>query len=77
MVEILKYDNPDHKTKLKTQHIQVKVKSTRKINNTVWITFTNFRKMSVTRKELFWMLLLGKNLCTERLNRVMAELGTS
>ena len=34
MVKILKYDNPDHKTKLKTQHIQVKVKSTRQINNT-------------------------------------------
>ena len=34
MVKILKYGNPDHKTKLKTRHIQVKVKSTRQINNT-------------------------------------------
>ena len=34
MVKILKYDNPDHKTKLKTRHIQVKVKSKSKVNNT-------------------------------------------
>ena len=34
MVKILKYDNPDHKTKLLTRHIQVMVKSTRQINNT-------------------------------------------
>ena len=34
MVKILKYDNPDHKTKLQTRHIQVMVKSRRQINNT-------------------------------------------
>ena len=31
MVKALKYDNPDHKTKLQTRHIQVTVKSTRQI----------------------------------------------
>ena len=33
MVKILKYDNPDHKIKLKIQQFQVMDKSTRQINN--------------------------------------------
>ena len=34
MAQILKYDNPDHKIKLKIQQFQVIGKSTGKINNT-------------------------------------------
>ena len=33
MVKILKYDNPDHKIKLKIQQFQVTGESTGKINN--------------------------------------------
>ena len=34
MIEILKYDNPDHKIKLKIRQIQVLGESTGQINNT-------------------------------------------
>ena len=34
MIKILKYDNPDHKIKLKIRQIQVLGKSTWQINNT-------------------------------------------
>ena len=47
MVKILKYDNPDHKTKLKTRYIQVKVK-----NNKSGLEHEVFDEQAINKQTL-------------------------